>query len=55
MQLVARLPAADAEGERPQGDSLGDRVSGEDEGVRLKRPIDFFDGDAPSSPNFLDD
>ena len=41
--------------ESPPSDGLGDREPGEDEGVRLNRPIDFFASEAPGSRNFLDD
>jgi predicted RNA-binding protein len=45
MEQVVRLPTRKESA--TQGDGLGDRDPGEDEGVRLKRPIDFFDGKAP--------
>jgi hypothetical protein len=53
--VEGQLRPVDAERERPQGNGLGDREPGEDEGVRLNRPIDFFAGKAPGSRNFLDD
>jgi hypothetical protein len=45
MEQVVRLPTRKESA--TQGDGLGDRDAGEDERVRLKRPIDFFDDKAP--------
>ena len=53
MAQVARLPTRKESAPKATASEIGD--PGEDERVRLKRPIDFFDGKAPGSPNFLDD
>jgi hypothetical protein len=53
MEQVARLPTRKESAPKATASEIGD--PGEDERVRLKRPIDFFDGKAPGSPNFLDD
>jgi hypothetical protein len=53
MEQVAQLPTRKESAPKATASEIGD--PGEDERVRLKRPIDFFDGKAPGSPNFMDD